>query len=67
MSFLQLRKSHIPLQLLGSPTVTTQAASSITDTTATGNGTLVNVGGSAVQRKGLSFRRVHSQPPQTQK
>ena len=55
MSFLQLRQSHRPLQLLGSPTVTTQAASSIADTTATGNGTLINVGGSAVTEKGFVF------------
>ena len=55
MSFSQLRTQRLQLKLLEEPTVTTQAASSITDTTATGNGTLVNLGGSAVTEKGFVF------------
>ena len=53
MSFLALRTLHRPLQVLSFPLVTTQAASSITDTTATGNGTVVNVGGVAITERGF--------------
>jgi hypothetical protein len=55
MSFLQLRKTHSPLQLFEDPTVTTQDVTSITDTTATGNGTVVNVGGSALTERGVCW------------
>ena len=55
MSFLQLRASHTPLLLLAEPTVTTQAATSVSSSSATGNGTLVNLGGSAVTEKGFVY------------
>lgn len=55
MSFLQLRSKRKDTDLLSFPTVTTQAASSITTTTADGNGTLVNTGGSAVTARGFVY------------
>jgi hypothetical protein len=55
MSFLQLRSSHKPLQLSLFPTVTTQAVTDITGITATGNGTVINVGGSALTSRGICW------------
>lgn len=55
MSFLQLRSSLSKFFLLGFPTVTTQAASSITSSQATGNGTVVNNGGSATTSRGFCW------------
>jgi hypothetical protein len=55
VSFLQLRSSHRPLQLAQCPVVTTQATTDITDTTATGNGTVVSVGGSALTERGVCW------------
>lgn len=55
MSFLQLRSKHNQLQLNTCPVVTTQATSSIADTTATGNGTVISVGGSALTERGVCW------------
>lgn len=62
MSFLQLRTKRQDLQRLSFPTVTTQAASSVTGTTATGNGTLVNTGGSAVTVTGVVWSSSTTNP-----
>lgn len=62
MSFLQLRSKHRPLQLNSFPTVTTQAASSVSSTTATGNGTLINTGGSAITALGVVWSSVTTNP-----
>lgn len=62
MSFLQLRTKYNQLGLLSLPTVTTQAASSLAGTTATGNGTLVNTGGSAVTVDGVVWSSVTTNP-----
>lgn len=53
MSFLQLRGTWQTPQILFFPTVTTQAATSVADTTATGNGTVVNIGGSSLTERGV--------------
>lgn len=57
MSFLQLRtnKNQSPLGLLSFATVTTQATTNITATTATGNGTVVTIGGSALTERGVCW------------
>lgn len=55
MSFLQLRASHERLKLLSFPTVTTQAVTDITATTATGNGTVISVGGSSLTERGTCW------------
>ena|SRR5258706_9073554 len=62
MSFFQLRTLHRPLQLSGFPTVTTQAATSVSGTSATGNGTLVNLGGSAVTATGFVWSSSTTNP-----
>lgn len=41
--------------VLSSPTVTTSAVSSISTTTATGNGTITNIGGSAITTSGVCW------------
>lgn len=53
MSFLQLRIKRKDTDLLSFPTVITNAASSVTDTSATGNGNVVNAGGSAITERGF--------------
>lgn len=54
MSFHQLRSPRFSNKALTSaPTVTTQAATSVSTTTATGNGTLVSAGTSAVTVMGF--------------
>jgi len=57
MSFLQLRNqgARLVLSLLSFPTVTTQATTAIADTTATGNGTVINVGGSTLTERGTCW------------
>lgn len=56
MSFRQNRSPRFPnfLDYIASvPSVTTQAASSVASTTATGNGTLVNTGGAPITAMGF--------------
>jgi hypothetical protein len=60
VSFLQLRSRRRDVDLLFFPTVTTQAATDVLTTSATGNGTVVNAGGSAVTERGF----VYSTSPQ---
>lgn len=55
MSFTPLRSKYKQIQLLFFPTVTTQAASSITSTTVTGNGTVISDGGSADTVRGFVY------------
>ena len=63
MSFLQLRSSSsYDFILLSYATVTTQAASSVTASTATGNGTVVTQGGSAVTVRGFVWSSSNSNP-----
>ena len=44
------------------PTVTTNAASSIAATTATGNGNITNIGGSAPTTKGICYSSINNPP-----
>lgn len=55
MSFLQLRTKQSSTNLLSFPTVTTQAVSNITSSSGTGNGTVVNTGGSALTARGFVY------------
>ena len=55
MSFLQLRTKRKDTDLLFFPTVITNAATSITDTSVTGNGNVVNAGGSNVTERGFAY------------
>ena len=48
--------------VLTTPTVTTQAVSSITPTTATGNGNVTSDGGSAITRRGICYSNTNATP-----
>lgn len=62
MSFFQLRSKHSPLQLLAFPTVTTQAITNITSSGGDGNGTVINVGGSALTTRGFVYSSSNIEP-----
>lgn len=64
MSFLALRnkQNQRPLQLFEEPTVTTQAVTGITSSQATGNGTVVQDGGSADTVRGFVYSSVTLNP-----
>lgn len=55
MSFKPLRSIYNQLSTLSFPTLSTQAATSVTGTTAVGNGTLINTGGSAISARGFVY------------
>ena len=47
--------STVQMETLHAPIVTTQAVTSITDVTATGNGTITDIGGATVTRRGFAY------------